>query len=658
MLTKLIRWIRPGGKEVDREPIVLAGARRAELRDHQKELQNFQLRLAVSVGLVLVYFFVLLVRFFYLQVIQHDYYHTLAENNRISIVPIIPNRGLILDRNGAVIAHNYAAYTLEITPNRVADLEALISSLSAVVEIAPKDRKRFRKLLEEGHDFASLPIRTRLNDEEVARFAANKYRFPGVDIRARLFRHYPHGEIASHVVGYIGRLTQGDVDKLEKDGTAANYTGSDFIGKTGLESRYERELHGTTGFEEVETDAGGRAVRTLRNTLPVSGNNLLLAIDARLQEVAERVFGDKRGALVAIEPASGGVLALVSKPGFDPNLFVDGIDPQNWDALNSSPDHPLNNRALQGVYPPGSTFKPFMALTGLELGKRSPHYTIADPGYFILGGSAHRYRDWKTGGHGMVDMHRSIVISCDTYYYGLAQELGIDNIFNFVSQFGFGKRTGIDIDGEAGGLLPSQEWKMRRFKQKWFAGDTISVGIGQGYNLATPMQLAYATSILANNGVVYRPHVVRHIQNSQTNALTSIEVNPIRTISMKSESIDLVRRAMMDVTRPGGTAGVAGAGASYAIAGKTGTAQVVAMKQNEKYDERRVQERHRDHALFIAYAPAEAPTIALAILVENGGHGGSTAAPIARKVFDFYLLGKEPQVEPAANDSDEVTEND
>jgi penicillin-binding protein 2 len=657
MLSSLKRLVGRSGAREDRAPIVLAGARRAELRDHQKELQSFQLRLAVSAGVVLLTFFVLLLRFFYLQVIEHDYYHTLAENNRISIVPIIPNRGLILDRNGAVIAHNYAAYTLEITPNKVSDLETLIRELSEVVEVTPKDRKRFKKLLEEGHDFASLPIRTRLNDEEVARFAASKYRFPAVDIRARLFRHYPHGEIASHVVGYIGRLTQSDVERLESEDLAANYTGSDFIGKAGLEGRYERELHGTTGFEEVETDAGGRAVRTLRSTLPVSGNNLLLAVDARLQEVAERLFGDRRGALVAIEPSTGGVLALVSKPGFDPNLFVDGIDPQNWEMLNNSPDHPLNNRALQGVYPPGSTFKPFMALTGLELGKRSPQYTIADPGYFILGGTAHRFRDWKTGGHGMVDLHRSIVISCDTYYYGLAQELGIDNMYNFISQFGFGKRTGIDIDGEASGLLPSQEWKMKRFKQKWFAGDTISVGIGQGYNLATPMQLAFATSILANNGVVYRPHLVRHIQNSQTNALTSIEVEPLRTIALKPTTIELVRKAMVDVTRPGGTAGAAGAGAPYAIAGKTGTAQVVALKQNEKYDERRVQERHRDHALFIAYAPADAPTIALAILVENGGHGGSTAAPIARKLFDFYLLGKEPDIKPPVEEK-ELPEND
>jgi penicillin-binding protein 2 len=658
MLSRLQRLLRNSGLREDREPIVLAGARRAELRDHQKELQSFQLRLAVSAGIVVFYFFVLVLRFFYLQVVQHDYYHTLAENNRISIVPIVPNRGLILDRNGAVIAHNYAAYTLELTPNKVDDLDSLISELSSVVEIAPKDRKRFRKRLEEGHDFASLPIRTRLNDEEVARFAANKYRFPGADIRARLFRHYPHGQVASHVVGYIGRLTKSDVEKLESEGSAANYTGSDFIGKTGLEGRYERELHGTTGFEEVETDAGGRAVRTLRSTLPVSGNNLLLAVDARLQEVAERAFGDRRGALVALEPATGGVLALVSKPGFDPNLFVDGIDPQNWDMLNNSPDHPLNNRALQGVYPPGSTFKPFMALAALELGKRSPNYTIADPGYFILGGSAHRFRDWKAGGHGMVDMHRSIVISCDTYYYGLAQELGIDNIFGFISQLGFGKRTGIDIDGEASGLLPSQEWKMKRFKQKWFAGDTISVGIGQGYNLATPIQLAFATSVLANNGVVFRPHLVRHIQNSQTNALTSIEVDPIRTLSLKPETIELVRKAMIDVTRSGGTAAIAGAGAPYAMAGKTGTAQVVGMKQNEKYDERRVQERHRDHALFIAYAPADAPTIAVGVLVENGGHGGSAAAPIARQMFDYYLLGKEPEVKPGVTEEPEGAESD
>lgn len=631
--------------------------RTVELRDHQRELHYFRLRLAVVGGAVVFAFFLLFVRFFYLQVIQHDYYHTLAEQNRIVIVPVVPNRGRIVDRNGVVLAHNFAAYTLEINPTQVSDLPGLINQLSALVDITPKDRRRFQKLIDEGHDFASIPIRTRLNDAEVARFAVNRYRFPGVEIKARLFRHYPNMEVASHVVGYIGRISDSDVEQLRKDGTAANYSASDYIGKVGLEQRYEKQLRGITGYEHVETDASGRPVRTLRSILPVSGNNLLLALDARLQQVAEQVFGDRRGSLVAIEPKTGGVLALVSKPGFDPNLFVEGIDPQNWEALNNSPDHPLNNRALQGVYPPGSTFKPFMALAALELGKRKPGFAISDPGYFQLGGAGHVYRDWKAGGHGTVDLHRAVVVSCDTYFYGLAQDMGIDAIHQFISQFGLGRKTGIDIEGEAGGLLPSQEWKQRRFKQKWFVGDTISVGIGQGYNLATPLQLAQATAILANEGRVFRPHVVKHIQDSQTDALTTIEPMPIAQIPLNPENIRRVRDAMVDVTRPGGTAAWAGMNAKYLFAGKTGTAQVIGMK-GQKYDETRIQERHRDHALFIAYAPADDPKIALAILVENGGHGGSTAAPIARQVIDFYLLGKEPQPARAPAPEEQEQEND
>jgi penicillin-binding protein 2 len=632
--------------------------RGVEMRDLLRDLQRFQLRLAICAGAVLLMFFLLLLRFVYLQVIQHEYYLTLAENNRISVLPVIPNRGLILDRNGVVIAHNYSAFTLEITPKEVGEIEPLIDQLAEVIDIQPKDRKRFKKLLEERHDLDSVPIRTRLTDEEVARFSVNRYRFPGVQINARLFRHYPNGDLASHVLGYIGRISDRDKARLEEKGLAANYSGSDYIGKVGLEDRYEKELHGVTGFEQVETDAGGRAVRTLRRILPVSGNNLHLALDLRLQEVAERAFGDRRGALVAIEPSTGGVLALVSKPGFDPNQFVEGIDAKDWELLNTASDRPLNNRALQGVYPPGSTFKPFMALAGLELGKRAPQYTIFDPGYFILGGAAHRFRDWKAGGHGMVDLHRSIVISCDTYYYGLAQELGIDNMHRFIGQFGFGKATGIDISGESGGLLPSQEWKQRRFNQKWFGGDTISVGIGQGYNLATPVQLAFATAILANSGVVYRPHLVRQIEDSQSGERRTVEAEPFTTFSLKPENITRVRDAMIDVNRPGGTAAGAFAGATYAVAGKTGTAQVVAMKQNEKYDESRVAEHFRDHALYIAYAPADAPKIALAILVENGGHGGSAAAPIARAVFDFFLLGKEPKSAKDAGSKAEEPEGD
>ncbi len=631
--------------------------RTVELRDHQRDLYYFQLRLAIVGSAVLFAFFLLLVRFFYVQVIQHEYYHTLAEQNRIFIVPVVPNRGLILDRNGVVLAHNFAAYTLEITPSLVEDLEQTITDLSTLVEVTPKDRKRFQKLLEEGHDLASIPIRTRLNDEEVARIAVNNYRFPGVEINARLFRHYPNGEIASHVVGYIGRISDNDVDDLRNQGTAANYSASDYIGKVGLEQRYEKQLRGVTGYEHVETDANGKSVRTLRSILPVSGNNLTLALDAKLQQVAEQAFRDHRGSLVAIEPSTGGVLALVSKPGFDPNLFVEGIDPQNWDALNNSPDHPLNNRALQGMYPPGSTFKPFMALAGLELGKRKAGFTISDPGYFVLGGGGgHVYRDWKAGGHGLVDLHKAIVQSCDTYFYGLAQELGIDAIHQFIGQFGFGQKTGIDIEGEVAGLLPSQEWKQRRFQQKWFVGDTISVGIGQGYNLSTPLQLAFATAILANDGRVFRPHVVKQIQDSQTDALTIIEPQPRAEIPLTTENVRRVRDAMIDVTKPGGTAAWAGMNAKYLFAGKTGTAQVIGLK-GQKYEESKINERHRDHALFIAYAPADDPKIALAILVENGGHGSSTAAPIARQVLDYYLLGKEPPP-PKPSAKEQEQEND
>jgi penicillin-binding protein 2 len=626
--------------------------RGAELRNHQRELYYFRVRLTVAGSVALFLFLLLLARFMYVQIVQHDHYMTLAEQNRISIVPIVPNRGLILDRNGAVLAHNYTAFTLEITPSKVGNLEQTINDLSALIEITPKDRKRFKKLLDESHNFESLPIRTRLNDVEIARFAANRYRFPGVEIKARLFRHYPLGQIASHMVGYIGRINDADLDRLEASGDLANYRGSDHIGKAGLEQSYEKELHGTTGFEEVEIDAGGRAVRTLSRTPPTSGNNLTLHADLKLQQVAEQAFGNFRGALVAIEPKTGGVLAYLSKPGFDTNLFVDGIDPQNWDLLNNSPDKPMVNRAMHGQYPPGSTFKPFMALAGLELNKRTPSYGINDPGFYSLPGSGHRYRDWKAGGHGYVDLHKSLVISCDTYYYGLAVDLGIDNIFNFISHFGFGKKTGIDIEGERTGLLPSTEWKMKRFKQKWYTGDTVSVGIGQGYNLATPLQLAVATATIANSGTQMRPQLVRQIENSKTNVITPRPSETVSTLPIKPENLALVRNALVDVTRPGGTAARASAGAPYAMAGKTGTAQVIGMKQGEKYVESRVAERHRDHALFIAYAPADDPKIAVAVLVENGGHGGSTAAPVARAVFDYYLLGKLP-ASPVTDAADE-----
>jgi penicillin-binding protein 2 len=617
------------------------------LRDQQRELTVFRHRLMLAGFLIVIAFCLLLARFTWLQVIQQKYYHTLAEANRISMVPVVPNRGLILDRNGAVLAANYSAYTLEITPSKVGNVDRAIDELARVIDVTPRDRRRFKKLTEESKNFESLPIRTRLTEEEVARFAVNRYRFPGFEIKARLFRSYPQGEVASHAIGYIGRINDADVKRIDTAGLTTNYKGTDHIGKLGIEGAYERELHGATGSEQVEIDAGGRAIRALARSEPVSGNNLVLTLDIELQRIAEEAFQDYKGALVAIDPKTGEVLALVSKPGFDPNLFVDGIDPQNWDALNNSPDKPLNNRALRGQYPPGSTIKPFMALAALEYKKRSPEFTISDPGYFTLAGVNHRYRDWKKEGHGMVNLHKSIVISCDTYYYGLATELGIDLIHKFLSGFGFGARTGIDIEGELSGLAPSQEWKQQRFKQKWYAGDTVSVGIGQGYMLATPLQLAAATATIANNGVPVHPRLLKALQDSRTQETRQLAVPESKeAVAVKPEYISLVRAAMVDVTRPGGTAAQAGNGAGYSIAAKTGTAQVIGMKQGEKYDEKRMKQEHWDHALFIAFAPAEDPKLALAILVENGKHGGSTAGPMAREVFDYYLLGKRPKEKP------------
>ena len=617
-----------------------------ELKNHQNELHNFRLRLTVLGFLVLIAFSILISRFYFLQISRYDYYQTLAENNRISIVPIAPNRGLITDRNGVVLAHNFFVYTLEITPSKIADLDAIIAELSQLVEINSGDLKRFKKLKAQSHSFESVPIRTHLNEVEAAKFAANRYRFPGVEIKSRLFRHYPHGKLGAHMIGYIGRINDKDLIKLAENDLLSNYKGSDHIGKSGIEQSYESELHGTTGFQQVEIDADGKAVRVLSSTAPVSGNNLVLSADIKLQEIAENAFGERRGALVAIKPSTGEVLAFVSMPTFDPNLFVDGIDTENWKLLNESLDKPLINRPLRGIYPPGSTFKPFAALAGLEAGKRQPPFSISDAGYFILPNSSHRYRDWKPGGHGNVDMRRAITISCDTFFYGLAMELGIEKLTNFVRFFGFGEKSGIDIAGEVGGLLPTPEWKQRRFKQPWYKGETVIVGIGQGYTLATPMQLAQATAILANKGVAMRPHLVSGITNSKTgiNTLSKAFIN--NTIPLNDKNLEIVKLGMIDVTLPGGTAAAVGANAGYSIAAKTGTAQVIGIKQNEKYNEKLINERHRDHALFIAYAPAENPTIAVAVIVENGSHGGSTAGPIARKVMDYYLLGKLPVVEP------------
>jgi penicillin-binding protein 2 len=625
-----------------------------ELKNPERELAHFRRRLLIATALIVVGFGGLLARFVYLQLFEHQHYQTLAESNRIAIVPIVPNRGVITDRNGIVLAQSYSAYTLEVMPSRVANLEETIDELGKLVDIQPRDRKRFRRLLEETKNIESVPLRTRLTDEEVARFAVNRYRFPGVEIKARLFRQYPFGEIASHVIGYIGRINDRDVERIEDWHDTANYKGSDYIGKTGLELFYERELHGTTGVEEVEVDAGGRAVRTLSRTPPISGNNLRLSLDIKLQQATEAAFGDRRGAMVALDPATGEVLAFVSKPGFDPNLFVEGIDPANWDALNTSPDKPLLNRPLRGAYPPGSTIKPFLALSALTSGKRTATQQIFDPGFYQLAGSAHRFRDDKPGGHGYVDMTKSIVVSCDTYYYMLAGETDIDVTHDFLAQFGYGEKTGIDIEDELKGVLPSRAWKRERFAgknyrdehRKWYLGDSISAGIGQGYNAFTPVQQAQAIAIIANDGRGFRPHLVRSIENVKTGEVREIAPELSHTVAVTPEHLAVVKNALIGVAREG-TSARAFAGAQYVSAGKTGTAQLFTIKQGEKYSAGRVDERLRDHAWYLAYAPADHPRIALAVLVENGGFGAQAAAPIARAVFDYYLLGHAPAGAPS-----------
>jgi penicillin-binding protein 2 len=623
-----------------------------ELKNLEQELGRFRTRLLAAAAFVLFGFSLLGARLVYLQVFRHEDLSAQAENNRIAVVPVVPNRGLIVDRNGVVLANNYSAYTLEITPAKLqTDLEQTIDELADIVRIEPRDRRRFKRLQDEAKNFESLPIRTKLSDEEVARFTAQRFRFPGVDIKARLFRHYPFGELASHVLGYIGRINQAEKTAMEDwdEEVQANYRGTDYIGKLGVEQSYERELHGTTGVEEVETSAGGRAVRRLKSTPATPGNTVRLSVDIRLQELVEKLYGERRGALVAIDPNTGEVLAFVSKPTFDPNLFVDGIDTDSWKELNESIDKPMLNRALQGTYPPGSTYKPYMALAALALGKRTPQQTIFDPGYFWFGN--HKFRDDKEGGHGSVDMYRSIVQSCDTYYYMLANDLGVDNIAQQMAPFGFGQITGIDVKGEARGVLPSTEWKRKAYRkaeqQKWYAGETISLGIGQGYNSFTPLQLAQAMATLAGGGQRFRPHLVKEVVDVVNAERRAIAAQPLAPVGLRPEHLAVIRNAMVGVNLEG-TSAAAFRGAAYTSAGKTGTAQVVGIKQNEKYSASKIAEHLRDHALFVAFAPAESPKIALALIVENAGFGAQSAAPIARRVFDYWLRGLYPVDEDIA----------
>ena len=614
----------------------------APLKNLDDELARFHGRLKAGAAFVLLLASALLARAYYLQIGQHDYFIQRAESNRISQVPNPPNRGLIVDRNERILAENYSAYTLELRRAKTQDLEATLAEVGRLIEVTPGQLRRFRRLLAESHEFETVPLKNKLTDEEVAILATHRYRLPGVEVKARLFRNYRAGDGMAHVVGFIGRINDADLTRLREDGRAENYRGSTHVGKTGLEQSYEHLLHGRTGFDQMEIDSSGRAVRMLSRIPPVPGKDLRLHLDVELQAVAEQAFGDYLGGLVALDPNTGGVLALVSKPGFDPNLFVDGIDPDTWKSLNESPERPMVNRVLRGIYPPGSTIKPLMALAGLELGVRRPGDRIADPGYFTLPNSSHQFRDWKRGGHGVVDLRASISQSCDIYYYQLAVDLGIDRMHDYLAKFGLGEKTGIDLEGESSGLLPSREWKQRRWKQPWYPGETVIAGIGQGYHLSTPLQLATATAMLANGGKRVEPRLVAAVRDPRTHVWEPLPGAVRGAVAIDPAHLEAVREGMKDVMRPGGTAARAAAGAPYTIAGKTGTAQVVGIKQGARYDASKLALQHRDHALFIAYAPTENPTIAVAVMVENGGSGSGTAAPIARAVLDYYLTGKRP----------------
>lgn len=579
----------------------------------------------------------LLGRLFYLQIIKTDYYQLRAENNRINVSPVLPNRGLIYDKNGHVLAKNYSSYALEFQAKSIDDLGKVLDTLSDLVKISVEERVRIEKAMQKAGRFSNIIIRDDLSEDEIARFTANAYRFPDIKLSAQLYREYPHSELTSHLLGYVRRVSEADLDRLTEKGLRARYINSDWIGKRGIEAFYESKLRGQLGLNHVEVDSRGTELRVLDRQHPVGGEDVFLTIDLALQKAAFEALGNQNGALVALDPNDGSVLAFVSKPGYDPSLFVRGFDEFTWRQIRDSADRPLVNRASDGVYPPGSTLKPFIAIAGLEENVRTPEWSMWDPGFFSLPGSQYKFRDWKKGGHGEVNMHKAIVESVDTYFYKLAHELEIEKIHKYLDQFGFGSKTGIDLPREATGIAPSKEWKRRRFGIPWYPGDTISVGIGQGYNLVTPLQLAVATAALANGHALVQPVLSRSgIHPPSMSILDGPPLTPSQPLMLSKKHIRVLQKAMEDVMKPGGTAAGAGRGAAYSIAGKTGTAQVFSLRGAE-YDEESLAKKLQDHALFIGYAPAHQPTIALAVVVENGGGGGSVAAPIARKVFDAYF---------------------
>ena len=607
------------------------------LKDYLFESRLFRYRaLSAAVGIFLL-LLLLVLRLVDLQIRNHSHFTTLSQDNRVKILPLPPTRGLIYDRNGVILAQNLPTHSLEITPERVTDMDHTLNQLRQIVAIADSDLERFEQLRRQRRRFDSIPIRVRLNEQEVASFSVNRHRFPGVEIKAKLLRDYPLGEKTAHVLGYVGRINEQEVQVIDNSA----YSGTSHIGKTGVEKTYEALLHGQVGSQQVEVNALGRVIRVLQSEPPVPGKSIHLSLDAGLQQVAMDAFGDREGAAVAIDPRTGHILALVSKPGFDPNLFVEGIAPNIYRALQSSEDKPLFNRALKGQYPPGSTVKPFIGLAGLEMGAVDINHKNYCPGFYQLPGHSHRYRDWKRGGHGSMDLPDAIIQSCDVYYYDLAHQLGVDRLHEYLGHFGFGEKTGVDITGERGGLLPSRDWKKRSRNTAWYPGETLIMGIGQGYFLSTPLQLAHATATLAAGGTRITPRVVERIDANADDSAVGLEPATATLLPQTSPGHwdDVVEAMVQVVENPRGTAKRIRS-EDFRIAGKTGTAQVFTVKQDEKYEEDEVPKKMRDHALFIAFAPVEEPRIAVAVIVEHGGHGGSVAAPIARVILDHHLVQK------------------
>ena len=610
------------------------------LKDHEKDARLVRSRVVVGAIVVVALICALIVRLYYLQVVQYEYHSTLSENNRVHVRPLPPPRGLIFDRNGVVIADNRPSFSLTMTRERSKGWQQELDVVVEILELTPEDRALFEKRMKQGRrPFEPVPILFELNEEQIARIAVNQFRLPGVEVVAQLVRHYPQGAHFAHSVSYMGRINEKELKTLDP----VNYSGTHHIGKTGIERFYEAELHGQVGYEEVETNARGRVLRVLKRTDPIPGKDIVLSLDIKLQEAAEEALAGRRGAVVALNPMTGEVLAMVSQPSFDPNLFVTGISFKAYAELRDSIDRPLFNRILRGLYPPGSTIKPAVAIAGLDSGVITGSSRVYDPGYYQLPNYDHKYRNWNRSGDGYVDLDTAIMRSNDTYFYDLAHKLGIDRLSSYMNQFGIGRKVSLDMFEESAGLMPSREWKRATRRQAWFPGETLILGIGQGYMQSTPLQLAQATALIASKGKWIRPHLAKTIEG-----VPPVDPDPVPDIVLRDPSNwAKVNHGMQQVVHGArGTARVAGVGAQYLIAGKSGTAQVVAIKQGEKYDRSKVQERHRDHALFVGFAPANNPQITVSVMIENGEAGSRVASPVVRKVMDAWLLGEDGKLKP------------